>query len=102
MTPSKKSGDASAKEKLSKSDYQSRMELLQLELNRLARWLQHTGQRVLVLIEGRDTAGKGGVISAIADALPPRVCKTLAMAKPSDRESTQWYFQRYVPHLPSG
>jgi polyphosphate kinase 2 len=55
-----------------------------------------------VLIEGRDTAGKGGVISAIAEALPPRVCKTVALGKPSERETTQWYFQRYVPHLPSG
>jgi polyphosphate kinase 2 len=56
---------------------------------------------MLVLVEGRDTAGKGGVISAIAEALPPRVCKTVALAKPSEREATQWYFQRYVPHLPA-
>ncbi len=101
MASSKKSGNASSKDKLGRSDYQSRMEQLQIELNQLARWLQHTGQRVLVLIEGRDTAGKGGVIAAIADALPPRVCKTVALSKPSERESTQWYFQRYVPHLPA-
>ena len=88
-------------DKLGRDDYQSRLEQLQIELNQLARWLQHTSQRALVLIEGRDTAGKGGVISAIADALPPRVCKTVALPKPNERETTQWYFQRYVPHLPA-
>jgi len=91
----------SDKDKLGRDDYQSRLEQLQIELNQLARWLQHTGRRALVLIEGRDTAGKGGVISAIADALPPRVCKTVALPKPNERESTQWYFQRYVPYLPA-
>ncbi len=86
---------------IGKSDYNARIEELQVELNQMARWLQHSGKRVLVLIEGRDTAGKGGVISAIADALPPRVCKTVALSKPSERESSQWYFQRYVPFLPA-
>jgi polyphosphate kinase len=89
------------KDKLGRADYEARLEQLQIELNQLARWLQHTGKRLLVLIEGRDTAGKGGVISAIADALPPRVCKTVALPKPNERESTQWYFQRYVPYLPA-
>ncbi len=89
------------KDKLGRSDYEARLEQLQIELNQLARWLQHSGKRALVLIEGRDTAGKGGVISAIADALPPRVCKTVALPKPNERESTQWYFQRYVPYLPA-
>jgi len=88
-------------DKLGRSDYQAQLEQLQIELNQLARWLQLTGKRLLVLIEGRDTAGKGGVISAIADALPPRVCKTVALPKPNERESTQWYFQRYVPYLPA-
>jgi polyphosphate kinase 2 len=97
MAGKKKSGD----DKLGRSDYEARLEELQIELNQLARWVQQTQQRVLVLIEGRDTAGKGGVISAIADALPPRVCKTVALPKPNEREATQWYFQRYVPHLPS-
>jgi polyphosphate kinase len=91
----------SEKNKLDKSDYQSRLEQMQIELNQLARWLQHTRKRLLVLVEGRDTAGKGGVISAIAEALPPRLCKTVALAKPSERESSQWYFQRYVPYLPA-
>ena len=97
----KKANDKPAKTKLGKSEYNARLESLQVELNLLARWLQHNGKRLLVLIEGRDTAGKGGVISAIADALSPRVCRTVALAKPSDREAGQWYFQRYVAHLPA-
>jgi polyphosphate kinase 2 len=86
---------------LSKSDYFEKLELLQLELNDLARWLVHTGKRLVVVIEGRDTAGKGGVISAIADTLNPRQCRTVALGKPGEREQTQWYFQRYVPYLPA-
>mgnify|MGYP003406615249 FL=1 len=86
---------------LSKKDYEERLEPLQLELNRMARWLQATGKRLLVLVEGRDTAGKGGVITAISDTLNPRQCHVVALSKPSERERTQWYFQRYVPHLPA-
>jgi polyphosphate kinase 2 len=74
---------------------------MQVELVSMARWLQHTGKRVVVVIEGRDTAGKGGVINAIAQYLNPRQCRVVALPKPSDRESTQWYFQRYVAHLPA-
>jgi len=98
----KKSGKPTDnKNKIGRADYEARLEQLQVELNQLARWLQQNGRRALVLIEGRDTAGKGGVISAIADALPPRVCKTVALPKPNEREGTQWYFQRYVPYLPA-
>ena len=86
---------------IGKSEYLDALEPLQLELNAVARWLQHTGKRLIVLLEGRDAAGKGGVISAIAETLNPRQCHTVALAKPSERESTQWYFQRYVPHLPA-
>ena len=86
---------------LSKKDYEERLEPLQLELNRMARWLQATGKRLLVLVEGRDTAGKGGVIAATSDTLNPRQCHVVALSKPSERERTQWYFQRYVPHLPA-
>lgn len=86
---------------LSKTDYLEKLAPLQLELNDLARWLMHTGKRLVVLIEGRDTAGKGGVISAITDTLNPRQCRTVALAKPSEREQSQWYFQRHVPHLPA-
>ena len=88
-------------DKLSKADYYDKLAPLQLELNDVARWLQHTGKRLVVVIEGRDTAGKGGVITAISETLNPRQCRTVALAKPSEREQTQWYFQRYVPHLPA-
>ncbi len=90
-----------SKSSLSKKDYLEKLEPLQLELNQMAHWLQATGKRLLVVIEGRDTAGKGGVISAISDTLNPRTCHVVALGKPSERERTQWYFQRYVPHLPA-
>ena len=94
---SKKNGG----DRIGKGEYLERLAPLQLELNHVARWLQTAGKRLLVLIEGRDTAGKGGVISAIADTLNPRQCHVVALPKPSDRERTQWYFQRYVSHLPA-
>ena len=87
--------------KLGKGEYLERLAPLELELNDVARWLQHIGKRLMVIIEGRDTAGKGGVISAIADTLNPRQCKVVALPRPTDRERTQWYFQRYVQHLPA-
>jgi len=87
--------------KISKAEYLEQLEPLELQLNDLARWLQHTGKRLLVLIEGRDTAGKGGTISAIASTLNPRQCRTVALPKPTEREATEWYFQRYVAHLPA-
>ena len=87
--------------KLKRKEYEALLEPLQLELARMARWVQHSGQRVLVLFEGRDTAGKGGVIQAIAEHLNPRQCRVVALPKPTERESTQWYFQRYVTHLPA-
>jgi len=96
----RKPGETSSS-RLSKADYLEQLEPLQLELNQVARWLQHTGKRLLVVIEGRDTAGKGGVIAAIADTLNPRQCRTVALPKPTERERTQWYFQRYVQHLPA-
>jgi polyphosphate kinase 2 len=86
---------------LKRKQYDHLIKPLQLELVSMARWLQHTGQRALVLLEGRDTAGKGGVIQAISEHLNPRQCRVVALPKPSDRESTQWYFQRYVAHLPA-
>jgi len=87
---------------MSRAEYEALLEPLEVELDRLARWLQHGGRRMLVIFEGRDTAGKGGAINAIADVLNPRQCHVVALPKPSDAERTQWYFQRYVPHLPSG
>ena len=86
---------------LKKKDYGELLEPMELELNNVARWLQHTGKRIVVLFEGRDTAGKGGVITAIADVLNPRQVRIAALPKPTERERTQWYFQRYVEHLPA-
>jgi polyphosphate kinase 2 len=64
-------------------------------------WVKHTGYRVVMIFEGRDAAGKGGTIKRITEPLNPRGCRVVALGTPSDREKTQWYFQRYVPHLPS-
>ena len=97
----KKSAKGEKADRLGKAEYLEKLVPLQLELNELARWLQHTGRRLLVIVEGRDTAGKGGVISAISDTLNPRQCRVVALPKPTERERTQWYFQRWVPHLPA-
>lgn len=75
---------------------------LQTELVRLQDWIQHQKLRVVVLFEGRDSAGKGGVIKRITQRLNPRVCRVVALPAPTERERTQWYFQRYVQHLPAG
>jgi len=96
-----KADSADKADKLGKSEYLEQLAPMQLALNEMARWLQHTGRRLLVVVEGRDTAGKGGVISAISETLNPRQCRVVALPKPTDRERTQWYFQRWVPHLPA-
>ena len=75
---------------------------LQAELIKLQDWVQHTGEKIVVIFEGRDAAGKGGVIKRITQRLNPRVARVVALPVPNDRERTQWYFQRYVPHLPGG
>jgi len=75
---------------------------LQVELVRMQEWVHETGYKVAVIFEGRDAAGKGGVIKRITQRLNPRVCRVVALPAPSDREKTQWYFQRYAPHLPAG
>lgn len=75
---------------------------LQAELIRLQEWVVHTGRKIVVVFEGRDAAGKGGVIKRISQRLNPRVCRVVALPAPSEREMSQWYFQRYVPHLPAG
>jgi polyphosphate kinase 2 len=97
----KKNGRKDEGPTLDRKRYAELLEPLQLELNRMARWLQATGKRLLVIVEGRDTAGKGGVISAIAQTLNPRSCHVVALPKPSEREASQWYFQRYVAYLPA-
>ncbi|MFT3975337.1 MAG: polyphosphate kinase 2 [Amaricoccus sp.] len=75
---------------------------LQSELIKLQDWVQYHKEKVVVIFEGRDSAGKGGVIKRIAQRLNPRVARVVALPAPSDRERSQWYFQRYVPHLPAG
>jgi polyphosphate kinase 2 len=81
--------------------YFSELFRLQGELVKLQDWVQNTGQRVVILFEGRDAAGKGGVIKRITQRLNPRVARVAALPAPNDRERTQWYFQRYVAHLPA-
>ena len=87
--------------KLKKKQYAKLYAPLEEELVAMARWAAKTGARVLVLFEGRDTAGKGGAIRAVADPLNPRQCRIVALGKPSEQEKTQWYFQRYIAHLPA-
>jgi len=87
--------------KLKKKAYQALLAPMQLELTALSQSLLHSGGRVLVLFEGRDSAGKGGAVQAIAKHLNPRQCRVVALPKPTDRESAQWYFQRHVAHLPA-
>ena len=74
---------------------------LQVELIKLQEWVRLKGLKVAVIFEGRDAAGKGGVIKRIAESLNPRICRIVALGTPTERERTQWYFQRYVPHLPA-
>ena len=86
---------------LSKEEYEALLAPLSIELSEMARWVAETGQRLVVLFEGRDTAGKGTTIHTIARALNPRQCKAVALSAPTEREIGQWYFQRYVAHLPA-
>jgi polyphosphate kinase 2 len=85
---------------LKRKGYDKLIEPMQAELVAMARWAAATGQRICILLEGRDTAGKGGAIGAIAGKLNPRQCRIVALPKPSDVEKGQWYFQRYACHLP--
>jgi polyphosphate kinase 2 len=87
--------------KLSKEFYESELMRLQLELVKLQEWIKNKGLKVVVIFEGRDAAGKGGVIKRITETLNPRNCKVVALGVPTEREKTQWYFQRYVPNLPA-
>jgi polyphosphate kinase len=82
-------------------DYECEMAQLQVELVKLQEWIKHEKLRVVVLFEGRDAAGKGGAIKCVSESLNPRVCRIVALGTPSEREKSQWYFQRYVPHLPA-
>ncbi len=91
----------SKKKKIAKAHYEAELERLQMELVKLQEWVKHKGLKLIIVFEGRDAAGKGGSIKRIAEALNPRVCRIAALPAPSEREKTQWYFQRYVEHLPS-
>jgi polyphosphate kinase 2 len=87
--------------RLRRSFYESELERLQTELVKLQYWVQHAGLRVLIIFEGRGSAGKGGVIKRISERTSPRTVRTVALPKPTEREQRQWYFQRYVQHLPA-
>jgi polyphosphate kinase 2 len=88
-------------EPLSRRTYEAELEKLNIELVRLQEWIKFQGLKVVILFEGRDAAGKGGVIKTITAPLNPRYCRVVALGVPTERERTQWYFQRYVAHLPS-
>ncbi len=90
-----------ASAKLGKKAYEDELARLQLELIKLQEWVKHAGLRVVVIFEGRDAAGKGGTIKRITESLNPRICRVVALAAPTERERTQWYFQRYAAHLPA-
>jgi polyphosphate kinase 2 len=87
--------------RMRRADYAAQMDALQIELIKLQAWVQSTGQRLCILFEGRDAAGKGGTIKRIRANQNPRVSRVVALPKPSDRERGEWYFQRYVKHLPA-
>lgn len=81
--------------------YEDLMDPLEHELVAMAHWAKVRGERIVVLFEGRDTAGKGGAIQAVAERINPRQCRVVALSRPTEVEAGQWYFQRYVPHLPT-
>jgi polyphosphate kinase 2 len=87
--------------KLKNKAYEKELAKLQIKLIRLQEWVKHKGLKVVVVFEGRDAAGKGGTIKRITESLNPRICRVVALGTPTEREKTQWYFQRYAPHLPA-
>ncbi len=91
----------SKKEKLTKDFYEKELAKLDVELIKLQEWIKFKKLKVVLIFEGRDAAGKGGVIKTIAECLNPRFCRIVALGVPTDKEKSQWYFQRYVPHLPA-
>ncbi len=94
-------GEASGQEKLSRKDYEKELGRLHVELVKLQQWVVHKGLRICIVFEGRDGAGKGGTIKAITERVSPRVFRVMALPAPSDREKSQMYVQRYLPHLPA-
>ena len=88
--------------KIDREFYEKELAKLQIELVKLQEWIKQENLKVVVLFEGRDAAGKGGVIKRLSQSLNPRICNVVALGTPTEKEKTQWYFQRYVPHLPAG
>ncbi len=97
----KQEGNGEPGKKLKRKFYERELARLQVELVKLQEWVKEKGLKVVVLFEGRDAAGKGGVIKRITQCLNPRVCRVVALAAPTERERTQWYFQKYAAHLPA-
>jgi polyphosphate kinase 2 len=96
-------GDIKAEtHKINTKQYEAELARLQIELVKLQEWVKHENLKVVVIFEGRDAAGKGGVIKRITESLNPRICRVVALGRPTERERTSWYFQRYVEHLPAG
>ena len=102
VAPSGNPDDYTHKGRLKSAVYEAEMARLQEQLVLLQYWVQTQGLKVLVIFEGRGSAGKGGVIKRITERTSPRTVRVVALPKPSERERTQWYFQRYVEHLPAG
>ncbi len=100
-SPDKSVAEKAAKKKLKTAEYEQELYKLHTELVKLQYWVKHQGLRVVLIFEGRDAAGKGGTIKRITEPLNPRGCRIVALGTPSDHEKTQWYFQRYAPHLPA-
>ena len=92
---------ARSPKKIATKSYEKELFRLQVELVTMVEWIKHKGLKVVVIFEGRDAAGKGGVIKRITQHLSPRICRVVALPAPTEREQAQWYFQRYVPHLPA-
>jgi polyphosphate kinase 2 len=99
--PEKPAEDAAKSKKQLKNEYEKELARLQIELVKLQEWIKYKGLRVVVIFEGRDAAGKGGVIKRITESLNPRYARVVALGTPTEREKTQWYFQRYIPYLPA-
>ncbi|MFL6690195.1 MAG: polyphosphate kinase 2 family protein, partial [Alphaproteobacteria bacterium] len=87
--------------KLKTKEYEKELKKLQVELCYLQEWAKKTGARIILLFEGRDTAGKGGIIKAITERVSPRVFRVIALSAPTEREKTQMFMQRYIPHFPA-
>jgi len=96
------SASAAEKSKLKRKDYEAELRKLHVELVKLQEWVRHEGQKICIVFEGRDGAGKGGVIKAITARVSPRIFRVIALPAPTEREKSQMYIQRYLPHLPAG